>query len=139
MVSGKLGGSAMAGCVASARRIKPERSVRMGRIRERLANLSRNLRTFGDRGCSCHFAEVFLSATNCDALHWVAGARWDARRLRQVVLVHMPLGHDLEAMHCVGFVTTLQRGTEWAATGKVTLPLPKDFPTADKVSPVGDK
>jgi type 1 glutamine amidotransferase len=47
---------------------------------------------------------------------------------------HTPMGHDLPAMRCLGFVATLQRGTEWAATGEVTLPLPKDFPTADKTS-----
>ncbi len=47
---------------------------------------------------------------------------------------HTPLGHDLNGMRCVGFVTTLNRGTEWAATGKVTLPIPTDFPTADKTS-----
>jgi len=29
----------------------------------------------------------------------------------------------------VGFITTLLRGTEWAATGAVTLPVPPDFPT----------
>jgi type 1 glutamine amidotransferase len=45
---------------------------------------------------------------------------------------HTPMGHDETAMRCVGFIATLQRGTEWAATGKVTVPLPKDFPTADK-------
>jgi type 1 glutamine amidotransferase len=49
---------------------------------------------------------------------------------------HTPMGHDLESMRCVGFITTLQRGTEWAATGAVTIPLPKDFPTADKTSSV---
>jgi type 1 glutamine amidotransferase len=43
---------------------------------------------------------------------------------------HTPMGHDLEAMQCVGFVATLQRGTEWAATGKVTIPLPERFPTS---------
>jgi type 1 glutamine amidotransferase len=47
---------------------------------------------------------------------------------------HTPMGHDVTAMRCVGFVGTLQRGTEWAATGKVTLPLPASFPTADKTS-----
>jgi type 1 glutamine amidotransferase len=52
---------------------------------------------------------------------------------------HTPMGHDLEAMRCVGFVATLQRGTEWAATGQVTLPLPKDFPTADKASSLPEK
>jgi uncharacterized protein len=47
---------------------------------------------------------------------------------------HTPMGHDDRSMRCLGFVGTLQRGTEWAATGRVTLPLPKDFPTADKTS-----
>ncbi len=44
---------------------------------------------------------------------------------------HTTLGHDLTAMRCQAFATTLQRGTEWAATGTVTIPVPKDFP-ADK-------
>ena len=47
---------------------------------------------------------------------------------------HTPMGHDANAMLCVGFQATLQRGAEWAATGEVTLPLPSNFPTADKVS-----
>jgi type 1 glutamine amidotransferase len=49
-------------------------------------------------------------------------------------IFHTTLGHDVPAMQCVGFITTLQRGTEWAATGKVTQKVPADFPTADKVS-----
>ena len=48
---------------------------------------------------------------------------------------HTALGHALDAIQCVGFATTLQRGTEWAATGKVTLKVPADFPTEAKVSP----
>lgn len=36
-------------------------------------------------------------------------------------VVHMTLGHDLAAMHQPGFLTALLRGTEWAATGAVTL------------------
>lgn len=32
------------------------------------------------------------------------------------------LGHDTKAMQGDGFAITLQRGTEWAATGRVTLP-----------------
>jgi hypothetical protein len=43
------------------------------------------------------------------------------------------LGHDLEAMSCVGFITTYQRGAEWAASGKVTVKIPPDFPAADQV------
>ena len=42
---------------------------------------------------------------------------------------HTPMGHDVNAMKCVGFAVTVARGTEWAATGKVTLPIPPDFPT----------
>ncbi len=49
---------------------------------------------------------------------------------------HTPMGHADYSMRCRGFYTMLQRGTEWAATGKVTIPLPKDFPTAEAVSPV---
>jgi type 1 glutamine amidotransferase len=44
---------------------------------------------------------------------------------------HTALGHADYSMNCVGFVTTLQRGTEWAATGKVTIDVPDDFPTSD--------
>jgi type 1 glutamine amidotransferase len=38
---------------------------------------------------------------------------------------HTTLGHFVDAVYGVGFQATLQRGTEWAATGKVTLPAPK--------------
>lgn len=47
---------------------------------------------------------------------------------------HTTLGHSVEALKCVGAMTTLQRGTEWAATGKVTQKVPADFPTPDKTS-----
>jgi type 1 glutamine amidotransferase len=47
---------------------------------------------------------------------------------------HTVLGHDIAALNCVGFITTYQRGTEWAATGKVTQKVPADFPTAGKTS-----
>ena len=47
---------------------------------------------------------------------------------------HTPMGHADYSMECVGFKVCLQRGTEWAATGKVTQEIPKDFPTADGVS-----
>ena len=51
---------------------------------------------------------------------------------------HTTLGHDLTALKCVGFVTTFARGTEWAATGKVTLKAPANFPTATRVSALKD-
>jgi hypothetical protein len=37
-------------------------------------------------------------------------------------------------MRCVGFIATLQRGAEWAATGKVTQKVPADFPRGGRVS-----
>lgn len=49
-------------------------------------------------------------------------------------IFHTTLGHDAVALSCVGFLTTFQRGTEWAATGKVTQKVPATFPTADTVS-----
>jgi type 1 glutamine amidotransferase len=49
---------------------------------------------------------------------------------------HTPMGHDVNAMKCVGFQTTLLRGTEWAATGNVTIPIPSNFPTEKNVSVV---
>ena len=47
---------------------------------------------------------------------------------------HTTLGHDVNALSSVGFVVTLQRGTEWAATGQVTQKVPSNFPTADTVA-----
>jgi type 1 glutamine amidotransferase len=49
-------------------------------------------------------------------------------------IFHTAMGHADEgggpAMQCVGFITTLQRGAEWAVTGNVTQKVPWDFPTA---------
>ena len=53
-------------------------------------------------------------------------------------IVQTPMGHDVFAMRCVGFVTTVRRGVEWAATGKVTLPVPAEFPTADKAQQLAE-
>jgi uncharacterized protein len=47
---------------------------------------------------------------------------------------HATMGHDAAAMSCVGFMTTFQRGVEWAATGNVTQIVPTNFPTANSVS-----
>lgn len=38
---------------------------------------------------------------------------------------------DLE---CVGFQTLLARGVEWIATGRVTIPIPSQFPTENQIS-----
>jgi type 1 glutamine amidotransferase len=55
-------------------------------------------------------------------------------RYGQGRVFHTTLGHGPDAMKCVGFITTLLRGTEWTHSGKVTIPVPADFPTADKTS-----
>jgi type 1 glutamine amidotransferase len=47
---------------------------------------------------------------------------------------HTTLGHSDVSMKCVGFQVTFTRGCEWAATGKVTLPVPAEFPTEKKSS-----
>ncbi|GAB5562724.1 MAG: hypothetical protein SynsKO_43710 [Synoicihabitans sp.] len=49
-------------------------------------------------------------------------------------IFHTTLGHDDYSYESVGFIITFQRGTEWAATGKVTIDVPTDFPTADQSS-----
>lgn len=45
-------------------------------------------------------------------------------------IFHTTMGHDVFALSGVGFMTTFQRGTEWAATGRVTQKVPANFPTA---------
>jgi type 1 glutamine amidotransferase len=54
---------------------------------------------------------------------------------------HDTLGHvgatqqePIASMNSVDYIILLQRGTEWAATGSVTIPVPRDFPTSDKTS-----
>lgn len=49
-------------------------------------------------------------------------------------IFHMALGHADYSVECAGFITCLLRGTQWAATGKVDIPIPKDFPTETQVS-----
>ena len=48
---------------------------------------------------------------------------------------HNAMGHADYSVACVAFITTLIRGTEWAATGKVTLTeIPEDFPKPNQSS-----
>lgn len=46
---------------------------------------------------------------------------------------HTTLGHSVESMRCIGFITTFQRGAEWAATGDVSQFVPAEFPSATEV------
>ncbi len=49
-------------------------------------------------------------------------------------IFHSTFGHDVNALASVDGIVTFQRGTEWAATGKVTQKVAASFPTADSVS-----
>jgi len=40
---------------------------------------------------------------------------------------YLVLGHDVAAMENLGWKTLMQRGTEWAAKGRVTIPIPAEF------------
>lgn len=53
-------------------------------------------------------------------------------RMFQTALGHP--GGESPALQCAGFLTTLQRGAEWAATGDVTQEVPEDFPGPDSIS-----
>jgi type 1 glutamine amidotransferase len=43
-------------------------------------------------------------------------------------IFHSTPGHNVIAMASVDYIVLLHRGTEWAATGKVTQKVPADFP-----------
>ncbi|MFP4293212.1 MAG: ThuA domain-containing protein [Cyclobacteriaceae bacterium] len=45
-----------------------------------------------------------------------------------------PTQKEDTAFLCVGFRTLLNRSVEWLATGKVSIPVPDNFPTKDKIS-----
>ena len=51
--------------------------------------------------------------------HWVCGHLWEGDT-------------DMRSLESIDFITLLQRGTEWAATGKVKQKVPVDFPTENK-------
>jgi Trehalose utilisation len=77
-----------------------------------------------------------ILATACDSPELKAAGRHEPMLMtveyHKGRVFHTTLGHDTEAFECVGFITTFLRGTEWAATGKVTQKIPADFPSADK-------
>ncbi len=45
---------------------------------------------------------------------------------------HTILGHDVRTMRNVGFQTLMLRGTEWAATGKVSQKIPRELKTKEE-------
>lgn len=92
----------------------------------------------GQRGPALHM-EILASAFSDKAkggtganepMIWVIP--FGKGRVFTTVMGHA-MGNDAVAMHCVGFKTVMLRGAEWAATGRVTIPIPANFPTADSV------
>lgn len=47
---------------------------------------------------------------------------------------HTVMGHDIQAISCVGFMTTFVRGCQWAANKQVTFDPPDDFPKENSSS-----
>jgi uncharacterized protein len=66
-----------------------------------------------------------------EPLDWVRN--YEKGRVYTTMLGHIWKDEANPNLECVGFQTLLARGVEWAASGRVTMPLPPDFPTAQKV------
>jgi len=79
-----------------------------------------------------------ILATACDSPALQEAGRHDPMLMALTYgkgrVFHTTLGHDTEAFEGVGCITTFLRGTEWAATGKVTQKIPADLLSADKPS-----
>ena len=63
-----------------------------------------------------------------EPLDWVR--TWGRGRIYTTMLGHTWAGEDNPNLRCAGFRTLFARGVEWAATGRVTIPVPVDFPAA---------
>ena len=78
-----------------------------------------------------------MSPSNCKFFAWFDVARdFGAEITLDTCVFHTPMGHADYSMKCVGFIATLQRGTEWAATGEVTIDIPKNFPSPEESASV---
>ena len=53
---------------------------------------------------------------------------WGKGRIFHTILGHVGNEAEHPAVKCADFIVTFLRGTEWAATGKVTQKVPADFP-----------
>jgi type 1 glutamine amidotransferase len=66
-----------------------------------------------------------------EVMDWVVP--YGKGRVYTTMLGHLWKNGPETAMRCVGFQTLLVRGVEWAASGKVTYPIPADFPSAAQI------
>jgi type 1 glutamine amidotransferase len=77
------------------------------------------------------YAHSPISLAN-EPMDWVRP--YGKGRVYTTMLGHTWAGEPSPNLDCVGLQTLFARGVEWAATGKATLGMPKDFPGADRVS-----
>lgn len=79
-----------------------------------------------------------ILATACDSPELQAAGRHEPMLMtiqyHKGRVFHTTLGHDDYSFEGVGFIVSFLRGTEWAASGKVTQKIPADFPGADQPS-----
>jgi type 1 glutamine amidotransferase len=66
-----------------------------------------------------------------EVMDWVVP--YGKGRVYTTMLGHLWKNGPDTALRCIGFQTLFIRGVEWAATGRVTYPIPKDFPTANEI------
>jgi type 1 glutamine amidotransferase len=66
-------------------------------------------------------------------VEWIVS--YGSGRVYNSTMGHLWKGETYPAAYrCVGYQTTVLRSVEWLATGKVTYPVPKNFPTKDSPS-----
>jgi hypothetical protein len=91
----------------------------------------------GQRGPAAHM-EILATAYSArnrggtgtnEPMIWVIP--YGKGRVFTTVMGHV-MGGDTTAIRCAGFRTVMLRGTEWAATGRVTIPIPDDFPRHER-------
>jgi hypothetical protein len=77
------------------------------------------------------YAHSPISQAN-EPMDWVRS--YGKGRVYTTMLGHTWVGEPSPNLDCVGFQTLFARGVEWAATGRVTIAIPPDFPGPEKVS-----
>ena len=77
------------------------------------------------------YAKSEISGRN-EPMDWVR--TYGKGRIYTTMLGHTWANEQNPDLDCAGFQTLFSRGVEWAGTGKVTIKIPADFPSADHVS-----
>jgi type 1 glutamine amidotransferase len=77
------------------------------------------------------YAKSEISGQN-EPMDWVRN--YSKGRIYTTMLGHTWAKEANPDMDCAGFQTLFSRGVEWAATGKVSIKIPSDFPTENKIS-----